>query len=187
MSRIIHIVAVDSNGVIGIKNDLPFYVPEDLRNFKSLTEDSLVIIGFNTFKSIADKLAKDAPFLEGRKVTVEVRKDSIQQLHKDYSPLYPNVTFLDKETVYQLIRENREPVIIAGGNSLYTRYVPSMIIMTKVDSVVDPAVPETDLVTYSRFEYVTDPDKHGVKVLKMAPQVSSAGLNFQVILGLTHY
>lgn len=54
------IAAVSSNGVIGIKKDdkwdLPFKYNEDMKHFKNLTKDSVVIMGRKTFESIGKPL-----------------------------------------------------------------------------------------------------------------------------------
>lgn len=48
-----HIVCQSSNGVIGnMNNQIPWRCSEDLKFFKSITKHSIVIMGFNTFRSI---------------------------------------------------------------------------------------------------------------------------------------
>ena len=54
MTRIIHIVAMDKNGTIGVNDKLPFYIPEDLSNFKAVTMNSLIVMGFKTYESISN-------------------------------------------------------------------------------------------------------------------------------------
>ena len=72
MSYIVHLVGMTKDGYIGLDDKLPFEIPEDLKNFKSLTEDSLVCMGFKTFESIFNNYTKDqTQFLPGRKVTVD--------------------------------------------------------------------------------------------------------------------
>ena len=48
------IVAVSRNGVIGIDNQLPWHLPEDLKYFKSVTMGKPIIMGRKTFDSIGD-------------------------------------------------------------------------------------------------------------------------------------
>jgi dihydrofolate reductase len=52
------ICAVGLNGVIGdsVTNSMPWYVPEDLAHFKSITQNKTVIMGSRTFSSIGRKL-----------------------------------------------------------------------------------------------------------------------------------
>jgi dihydrofolate reductase len=50
--EIILIAAVSANNIIGNKNKLPWYIPQDLTRFKNLTTGYIVIMGKNTFYSI---------------------------------------------------------------------------------------------------------------------------------------
>lgn len=50
------IVAVSENGVIGVDNKLPWYIPEDLKRFKKLTKGNTVIMGRKTYESIGKPL-----------------------------------------------------------------------------------------------------------------------------------
>ena len=43
------IVAIGKNNLIGKDNNLPWYYPEDLKYFKSVTKGHPVIMGENTF------------------------------------------------------------------------------------------------------------------------------------------
>lgn len=50
------IVAMDENGVIGKDNDLPWYLPNDLKYFKEVTSGHNIIMGRKTFESIGRPL-----------------------------------------------------------------------------------------------------------------------------------
>ena len=53
--RIKLIVAVSENNVIGVKNDLPWHLPDDMDFFKKKTINSSVIMGKNNYLSIPEK------------------------------------------------------------------------------------------------------------------------------------
>ncbi len=55
------IAAVAENNVIGVKNGLPWHIPEDLKHFKHLTMGKTVLMGRNTFFSIMEILKKPFP------------------------------------------------------------------------------------------------------------------------------
>ena len=55
------IAAVAKNGVIGNKNDLLWYLPEDLKHFKEVTAGKTVIMGRKTFESIFARIKKPLP------------------------------------------------------------------------------------------------------------------------------
>ena len=50
------IVAVSRNGVIGLNNQLPWHLPEDLKYFKSVTMGKPLIMGRKTYESIGRPL-----------------------------------------------------------------------------------------------------------------------------------
>ena len=50
------IVAVASNGVIGLNNQLPWYLPNDLKYFKATTMGKPLVMGRKTFESIGRPL-----------------------------------------------------------------------------------------------------------------------------------
>ena len=49
------IVATDLDGGIGLNNSIPWHLPEDLRNFKRLTEYGYVVMGRKTWESLPVK------------------------------------------------------------------------------------------------------------------------------------
>ena len=55
------IAAVAENNVIGVKNGLPWNLPEDLKHFREITMGKTVLMGRNTFLSIMDILKKPFP------------------------------------------------------------------------------------------------------------------------------
>lgn len=140
MASFIHLVAMSKNGCIGIHDKLPFDIPEDLLNFQALTADSLICMGFNTFKSIHDNYTKKGkPFLPGRKVTVICSTpDKAVQRSAEYKD-YDNVLFLVTNVFNQLVSRNLKPIIIVGGARLYKAYRPNLIIAAHVD--VDIPIP----------------------------------------------
>ena len=71
------IAAVAANNVIGSQNDLPWYLPEDLKRFKKLTTGHTVIMGRRTYESIVARLGKPLP---NRKNIVITRNKNYQVL-----------------------------------------------------------------------------------------------------------
>jgi dihydrofolate reductase len=55
------IVAASSNEVIGAAGGLPWYLPDDLRRFKRLTNGHAVVVGRLTHESIVDRLGRPLP------------------------------------------------------------------------------------------------------------------------------
>ncbi|PJF33636.1 MAG: dihydrofolate reductase, partial [Phototrophicales bacterium] len=53
-----HIVAVAQNDVIGVNNDLPWDIPEDMKFFREKTKGKALIMGRKTFESVGHPLPK---------------------------------------------------------------------------------------------------------------------------------
>ena len=49
------IVAMTSNGVIGDKGKIPWFIKEDMVNFKRITTGNIVVMGRATFESLPMK------------------------------------------------------------------------------------------------------------------------------------
>lgn len=50
------VFAIDLNGVIGLKGELPWHLPDDLRHFKAITLGKPIIMGRKTHESIGRPL-----------------------------------------------------------------------------------------------------------------------------------
>ena len=53
-----HIVAASSNNVIGVQNELPWNIPEDMKFFREKTRGHTIIMGRKTFESLGSPLPK---------------------------------------------------------------------------------------------------------------------------------
>jgi len=104
------IAAIADNNVIGSSNDLPWYIPEDLKHFKTLTTGKTVLMGKKTFDSIIQRLGKPLP---NRKNIVLMRQD--EELHEDV------VVINDIESALSLPDEE---IMIIGGGQVYKQFLP---------------------------------------------------------------
>ena len=143
MSYVVHLTAFSEDGYIGLDDKLPFKVPEDMQNFKALTQDALICMGFNTFQSIHDNYTKKGKdFLPGRKVTV-VCSDDAKAVKRSTDFPVDNVLFVSQRMFSGLVHRNNRPIIVVGGAQLYQMFRPNLIIATKVHTKV---VSDTDEV-----------------------------------------
>lgn len=104
-------VAVSENNVIGIKNDLPWHLPEDLKHFKNLTMGKTVLMGRNTYDSIFARLGKPLP---GRKSIVITRK-------VDFSPPEGVKVF---DNIPDAINSTKDDIYVIGGAEIFKQFVP---------------------------------------------------------------
>ncbi|MBL8121127.1 dihydrofolate reductase [Candidatus Saccharibacteria bacterium] len=69
------VVAMAEGNVIGARNDLPWYLPADLKHFKEITSGHTVIMGRTTFESIIARLHRPLPNRRSVVITRKVEYD----------------------------------------------------------------------------------------------------------------
>lgn len=130
------IVAIAKNNCIGIKNKIPWNIPEDFQYFKKTTIGKTCLMGQATFESILGYIGKPLP---GRKTVV---------LSKD-----PNFKAPEGVRVYDDIDKaweelKDEDVFVCGGATIYRLTINRVdkLYITHVDMEPDGDVffPEID-------------------------------------------
>ena len=105
------IVASDKNGVIGINNTIPWHIPEDLKHFRQLTLNNIVVIGRKTFESLPNGPLKD-------RINIVITQNPHQYKNAESSSVF----FTNMENVFNVIKfhqtENKK-VFIIGGSEIY--------------------------------------------------------------------
>ena len=133
------IAAVAKNRAIGYKNQLIYWLPNDLKRFKQLTTGHTIIMGSNTFRS----LPKGA--LPNRRNVVLSRRS------KDFPgcDVYPSLEKALKSC------QPDEDIYIIGGASVYEQAVKvaDRLCLTEVDDV--PAEADTFFPDYSDWREET--------------------------------
>lgn len=119
------IVATDLNGTIGKANEIPWYLPADLKFFKRTTIGAPVIMGRKTYESIGRPLPKRTnivltrdPFYVGNGIVV--------------------VHSLEEALMLDVCRE-AEDVFIIGGGEIYRQSMPLVerVFLTIVDTEIE--------------------------------------------------
>lgn len=137
--RLALIAAVASNGAIGKDGGIPWHIPEDLRNFRRLTEGHPIVMGAGTFASLP-------AILPGRPhIVVTSRRDSLPDgVHGAASP---------GEALDIARKFAGERIWIVGGQSLYSHFMPMAdeIRLTRIDAGFDgdtffPALDSSDFL-----------------------------------------
>ena len=135
------VVAIAKNNVIGNVNDLPWYLPADLRHFKELTTGHSVVMGRKTLESIIARLGKPLPNRQNFVIT------------RSGTTSVPDVSALHSPEDILSIQND---LFIIGGAEIY-RQTLSMInrlYITEIDAEVagDTFFPEID---YSQWQEVS--------------------------------
>jgi len=153
------IVAVSKNGVIGNDNKLIWHLPEDLKRFKKLTTNNVVVMGRKTHESIGKALPN--------RLNVILSKDS-----KWYKPLGDGcVVCYSIEEVLE--RFKYRDIFIIGGGQIYKEFLPhaDKIEMTLIDKEFkgDTYFPDlgSEWIEFSRETNTNDEFKyHYIQLVK---------------------
>lgn len=106
------IAAIGKNNELGFNNELIWKIKEDLKQFKKITMGKNLIMGFNTYKSLPQKL-------DGRNYIVLTRKDiNISNI----------TTYHSREDLIKDINGNQEYIVI-GGAQIYKLFIDDVYIM----------------------------------------------------------
>lgn len=137
---------IDENMGIGVNGSQPIFINEDLKRFKSLTENHTVVMGRKTFDTLPNGKLKNR-----RNIILSKNKDYITEGCEVYS---------SKEDVFNNLNPN-ETVFIIGGGEIYNLFmdITDDILLTVVHKEfdnVDTYFPHIDL---NVFENITNTTK----------------------------
>ena len=107
------IVAMTKDRVIGNGNALPWHIPDEMKLFKDLTMGNVVIMGYNTYKSIPNN------YLEGRTNIVITKK----KINDDRIETFTTIT----RALQHIDKGNK--VFFIGGAMLYEAVVNKVMYM----------------------------------------------------------
>lgn len=119
------IVATAKNNVIGRSNDIPWYLPADLKYFKKTTSGHHIIMGRKSFISIGRPLPK--------RTNVVITRDP-------FFMASGCVVTHSLEEALQVAKENgEEEAFIIGGGQIYKQSLSMLdrLYLTEVEVVVD--------------------------------------------------
>lgn|SRR6478609_1874356 len=100
------ILATNNKGGLGINNTIPWHSAADFKHFKEETTGKIVVMGFNTWKSLPRKP------LPGRLNIVLLSRDYTEREQVDADP---SVLFMQEEDLWHIIHNNPDCVIIGGA------------------------------------------------------------------------
>jgi dihydrofolate reductase len=142
------IVAKSENNVIGNNNSLLWYIPEDLKYFKNITKNNIVVMGRKTFESIGKPLSN-------RINIVLSRKYELYDISKEYNNLY----FVDSfDALFKFINsfKNNKEIFIIGGSMIYDYFIKNelydKIYMTQLKNIFtgDTYFPNIEITTHNK-------------------------------------
>lgn len=120
------IVACSYNKCIGINNDLPWHIPGDLKMFKQLTSNNIVIMGRKCWDSLPIRFK---PLPNRRCIVITKNPDFNECEH--YSSIEECLTILKED----------ENIFIIGGGQIYKYCLENCLIntvyLTEVQTIIN--------------------------------------------------
>jgi dihydrofolate reductase len=142
------IVAKAENDVIGSSNELPWYLPKDLKHFSQITTGHTVIMGRKTYDSIIARIGKPLPN----------RKNVI--ITKQAGFIAPDCVVVN--SLEDAVRDvpDQEEVFIIGGAQIYKEALPMVdrlyITHVHAEPKGDILFPEIDLSEWEKLEEMSN-------------------------------
>lgn len=132
------IVAQSENRIIGRENKLPWYLPEDLKYFKRITQGKPIVMGRKTYESIGRPLPGRTNIVISRNVDYQ-------------SPGVHVVSSLDQAlelAEQQALIDGSEEMLVIGGAEIYKQAIQQAdrLYVTQVHATIDgdAVFPEID-------------------------------------------
>ena len=103
------VVAIDENRAIGKDNDLPWYLPNDLKYFKKVTMGKPIVMGRKTYESIGKPLP-------GRENIVVTRDEQYKA---------EGITVV--HSVDDVLQKDDEEICVIGGAELFKLFIDKFV------------------------------------------------------------
>ncbi len=153
MTNITIIAAVDKNMGIGFQNKLLFWLPNDLKHFKTLTTGHTIVMGRKTFESLPN-----GPLPNRRNIVISTN----QMLKISGADVFSSL-----EEAIESCKKEEEEIYIIGGESIYKQSLPiaNKLCLTEIDSEaknIDAFFPTIDKSNWKEVSREVHPkdDKH---------------------------
>lgn len=149
MVNISLIAAMDNSGLIGANNDIPWYIPHDLKRFKRITSGHTVIMGRQTFESLSKPLPK--------------RRNIVITSDRQYQK--PGIEVVHSIEDAIRIADKKQENFVVGGSAIYEQFLPfaNKLYLTFIKAVFegDTYFPKVDFSNWKLVEeeaHQTDDD-----------------------------
>lgn len=142
------IVAVAENNAIGLNNDLLWHIPDDLKRFKRLTQNHVIIMGQKTYESLPIR-----PLPNRQNIVISDDPDFRYEGILVATSIQESIMLAEKY-------EDNDEIFVIGGGSIYKQFLPIVdkLYITKVHKSFDADVffPEID---ESKWELIEKEDR----------------------------
>ena len=141
-----HVVAMSNNWVIGVNNDLPWSLKDDLAHFKEYTTGKIIVMGRKTFESIGRPLPNRINYV------ISSTLENVEGVS-----IFTNLEdAIETAKAYNLDKHIANEVAIIGGGYLFRDSMDTFnkLVLTRVNCSIDGDVyyPEID---FNNWELVS--------------------------------
>jgi dihydrofolate reductase len=147
------IVSIAKNGCIGGNNTLLWKQSEDLKRFKMLTENHVIIMGENTYNSLPNRPLKN-------RMNIVITQD--YHFKSEVPHLVPAFSIDDALAKANFFGKDESEFFIIGGGSIYKQFLPlsDKLYITRIDAEIegDTYFPELGEEWKKTFEEYHDKD-----------------------------
>ncbi len=121
------IAAMSRNRVIGVKNDMPWNIPEDMKFFRETTKGKIIIMGRKTFESLGSK-----PLPHRLNLIITRQKDFQAEGVSVFPSIEAAVAFAKQQVDSKAWPDE---IMICGGEEIYRQTLPitNRIYLTIID------------------------------------------------------
>ena len=141
------IVAASENNVIGIKNDLPWHLPDDMNYFKTTTMNSVVIMGKNNYLSIPEKFRP-----------LKNRINIVLTQNPHFSAKHCLIAHSLEDAINLAKLEKTQNIFIIGGGKVYQyaleKNLVDLIYLTRIHAEIegDTFFPQINLKEWKKID-----------------------------------
>ena len=141
-----HIVAAAKNDVIGVNNDLPWDIPEDMKFFRDKTKGKALIMGRKTFESVGHPLPNRLSVIVTRQKDYKAPEGAVVK-----SSLEAAIEYCGTQ-----VSKYGDEIFIIGGGDLFKESMGlvDVIYLTRIHQDFDGSVkyPKVDDKLYELIE-----------------------------------
>lgn len=140
--KISFVVAASNNGVIGLHNQLPWHLPEDLKFFKKTTLGHPIIMGRNTFLSFGKALPGRTNIILSRTLT---------------TPPVGTLVYHSMEDILVYLQNQKvDQAYIIGGGEIFKEYrnLANELFLTRVHTQIQHGEVFFELPTPEKWQLV---------------------------------
>lgn len=160
--NVVMVAAIGQNSIIGIGDELPWKSPEEMRLFKQITEDGIVIVGRNTYKAIgslrnrlsvvisrSQPTTKKIPYWDGNQsptASLILNPLDLDQPFEDTEKVADPAECALKYIEQLAAKYKRSTVYVIGGAEIYKMFLPYYTGV--VVSFMEASAPESEKNVY---------------------------------------